>query len=74
MSEDLPKSVESDDQKFFELMDLQDPDGIAGFEEEAASSLEEKYERQITMEKVIQPMLDRIFDKAENPEWPDVKE
>lgn len=66
MNENLPNGIGNDDQKFFELMDLQDPDGIAGLEEEAAKTIEDKYERQITMEKVIQPMLDQIFKKDDD--------
>lgn len=67
MNEDLPKSVESDDEKLGELMELQDPLGLEEFTEGPPLSIEEKYERQITMEKVIQPMFERIFDKRERP-------
>jgi hypothetical protein len=67
MNDDLPEQIEKDDEKFMELMDCQDPEGIAGLTEDAPNTIEEKYEKQITMDKVIKPMLDRIFSRMESP-------
>ncbi len=71
--EDMPKAVESDDERMDTLMDLQDPYGLDEYGPEKPKSIEEKYEAEITMEKVIQPMLNDIFGNSKNPEEPDAE-
>ena len=70
--DDLPNPVESDDEKFEKLMELQDPHGLGDFP--GPKTVEDKYESQIFMDCVVLPKFEELLGNQEDTEEDDVIE